>query len=154
MFLSSILGVNVVEDFGKYLGIPSVFSRNKSKDFGYIMDKIWKTVQGRKRSFFSVAGKEVLIKSVDQAIPSYAMSVFRLPKKICDAITRSFAKFWWGSSNNKRKIHWSRWSKICLPESLGGLNFRDIEGFNQALLAKQAWRILSNPDSLMARYIP
>lgn len=81
------------------------------------------------------------------------MSVFQFPKGLCDEITKSFAKFWWGSKDNKRKMHWCKWDKLGLPKSLGGLNFRDIEGFNQAVIAKQVWRLLSNPESLLARVL-
>lgn len=152
-YLSNILGVKKVDDFGKYLGVPSVFSKNRSKDFRYILDKVWNSVQGWKRNFFSIAGKEILIKSIGQAIPTYVMSVFRFPKHICDEITRSFSRFWWGSNASKKKIHWMKWDKLCLPKSLGGLNFRDIEGFNKALIAKQVWRISNNPDSLISKFL-
>lgn len=47
---------------------------------------------------------------------------------------------------------WCKWEKLYLPKSLGGLNFKDIEGFNQALVAKQVLRIFSNPNSLVSRF--
>jgi hypothetical protein len=35
----------------------------------------------------------------------------------------------------------------------GGIGFRDLQKFNQALLARQAWRLIERPDSLCVRII-
>lgn len=62
------------------------------------------------------------------------------------------AHFWWGSGD-KKGLHWYSWNRICIPKREGGLGFKDLAVFNQALLAKQVWRIMQNPNCLMARVL-
>ena len=57
----------------KYLGLPVYMGKSKVRTFAYLKDRIWKRVQGWKEKLLSKAGKEILIKAVAQAIPSYAM---------------------------------------------------------------------------------
>jgi hypothetical protein len=35
----------------------------------------------------------------------------------------------------------------------GGIGFRDLRLFNLAMLGKQGWRLIENPDSLCARVL-
>lgn len=101
----------------------------------------------------SAAGKEVLMKSVAQAIPVYSMSCFKLPRGLCQQLTSMIKAFWWGSKQGHRKPYWVNWDIVIMPKYMGGPGFRDFEIFNLALLARQAWRILENPDSLSARIL-
>lgn len=50
---------------------------------------------------FSAGGKEVLIMEMLQAVPSYAMSCFHIPKTTCASIEKMCAYFLWGSDNEK-----------------------------------------------------
>lgn len=88
-----------------------------------------------------------------QAIPSNDMNVFRLLKGSCDDIARIFTHFWRGSTNDKKKVHWMSWERLCLSKELGGLNCQDLEDFNNARIAKQAWRFLHNPSLLASKVL-
>ena len=69
----------------------------------------------------SQAGKETLVKSVLQAIPTYIMGVFKLPYSVCDDLTRMVRNFYWGSEKGKRKVHWKGWDHLMQPKVRGAL---------------------------------
>lgn len=87
------------------------------------------------------------------AISSYAMSCFLIPNKIYNSINSSQRKFWWESSENKKKINWVAWQCLKSTKKVGGLGFRNLHDFNEALLTKQVWRILNNPGVLWVRLL-
>jgi hypothetical protein len=134
----------------KYLGMPVYIGKSKRKAFAYIKDKIWKAIQGWLLKLLSRAGKEVMIKAVAQAIPTFVMSCFYLTKSFCDELSAMIAKYWWSQQDKENKMHWISWRKLIKSKGQGGLGFRDIHAFNIAMLSRQAWRLIQNPDSLCA----
>ena len=50
-------------------------------------------------------------------------------------------------------MHWISWRKLSEIKGKGRLGFRDLEAFNEALLAKQLWQIISHPNLLMSKVI-
>ncbi|XP_074356646.1 uncharacterized protein LOC141696400 [Apium graveolens] len=106
--LSRLMRVRVVQNFGNYLGLPTFMSRKKMELFMTIKDKVWHKLRGWKTTLFSAAGREVLIKVVIQTMPTYLMSYFKIPRAILDKIHGMVARFWWGSSEKKKKIHWCK----------------------------------------------
>lgn len=85
--------------------------------------------------------------------------MFKIPKYIIDDLDRMISKFWWGKTGGKPGIHWVRWMDLCTSKMVGGMGFRDFACFNDALLAKQGWRLLQDPLSIVgiilkAKYFP
>lgn len=149
--LQRILRITKIGGGGKYLGLPEQFGRKKVELFEYIITKIKERTEGWTHKYLSPAGKEILIKSIAMALPVYSMNCFLLPVTICDEIIKVISSFWWGQDHGKRKISWVAWKRMSIPKREGGLGFKDLQNFNKALLAKQAWPILTNPTSLIAR---
>ena len=80
------------------------------------------------------------------------MSCFKLPLSLRHEIEALIRNFWWGQRGNQRKIHWAKWKSLSCPKSLGGLGFKELQNFNDAMLAKQVWRLAENQASLFHRF--
>jgi hypothetical protein len=93
----------------------------------------------------SVGGKEVLIKAITQAVPTFSMSCFKLSRGLCQHINSLLRKFWWGIKDGSHKPAWVSWREMNEPKYMGGLGFRDIKLFNLAFYAfhaRQGWWVL------------
>ena len=149
----SQLNVGRVTFEAKYLGLPTPEGHLKADKFQSLVDRLTKRCSAWDERHLSAGGKDVLIKSVAQAIPVYVMSVFQLPASLHESMARCIRRFWWGERGGRRKTHWLSWQKCTRMKGDGGLGFRDLKLFNQALLARQAWRLVEKPESLCARVL-
>jgi len=151
--MKAILSVAQEKWGQRYLGLPVSIEKSKKKTFTYIKQKIWSRVQGWQEKMLSKAGKEILVKAVAKAIPTYAMSCFDKTKCLCAEISVMVSRNWWSQQDKKHKIHWFSWEKLTRSKKKGGLGFRDLHLFNLAMLVRQAWRLLTNPNSLCGRVL-
>lgn len=138
---------------GKYLGLPEQFGHRKRDIFASILDRIRQKSHSWTAKILSGAGKQVMLKSVLFAMPFHAMSCFKLPLSLCKQIQSLLTRFWWDANPEKRKMCWVAWETMAIPKYAGGLGFRDIETFNDVLLAKIGWRLIKEPNSLLARVL-
>ena len=158
--ICSMLFVPKTADHRFYLGILLSIGRNKRLIFDYLKDRVWKKLNNWKTKKLSRVGKEVLLKTVAQAIPIYVMFVLLLPLSVCHDIENILNSYWWGAKKMGKGISLLRWENLCKPKVLlGGIGFKKLHDFNLALLGKQGWKLLTNPSSLVtqvykARYFP
>ena len=150
--IREILRVQSIDFKAKYLGLPTPMGRLKRGVFQPLEERFHKRMTALKEKELSVARKEVLIKSVAQALPNNVISVFMLPVTLCDNLMKHIRAYWRGSKNGCQKVQWVPWERMIMPKGFGGMGFRDLRLVNQALLARQAWWLIFYPKSLSTEY--
>ncbi|KAL4353692.1 hypothetical protein GQ457_06G031150 [Hibiscus cannabinus] len=166
---SRIFGINVAEDDlsswaesvgcdvghfpSNYLGLPIGPKRNSAALWDPVVVKFNTRLASWKSTTLSIGGRLVLLQSVLSSLPIYFMSIFRMPVAVYRKLSSIMANFLWGGSVDKRKIHWVKWSDVCLPKSLGGLGIVDLDVQNRALLGKWIWKFANDRDGFWKKVI-
>jgi hypothetical protein len=89
----SILNLERADFDAKYLGLPMAEGRLTGGVFKTIEGRYVKRMTDWKERTLSQVAKEVLIKLVAQALPTYIMSVFKVPFGVCDALEKHARAF-------------------------------------------------------------
>ena len=124
--IQHLWGIQGTVNFEKYLGLLAIIGKSKQQTFSGLKELIARRLQGWKERLLSKAGRAILIKMVAQAIPTYTMSCFKLPKVWCDGVNSMISNYWWGQQHEEHKIHWLNWGRLCSSKLDGGIGFRDL----------------------------
>jgi len=137
------LNCNVMQIPFKYLGLELGGNPRRKQFWEPIVDKIKAKLSTWKGRCLSLAGRVCLIKSVFTVIPLFYLSFFKALTLICKKISSIQRRFLWDWESDHKSISWVRWKNVCKPMEEGGLRIKDIRKFNNALLEKWKWRLLS-----------
>lgn len=88
--IASKFGIARAQSGMKYLGLPLLFQGSKKQVFAEVMERVKGRLQGWKAKVLSQAARGTLIRTVAQAMPSYVMSTFLLPKYYCNTLDSLF----------------------------------------------------------------
>lgn len=103
--LARVIGMRISNNSKRYLCLSNLVRRNKRASFQSLIDKAKNKIEGWSYQFLSQSGNEIFIKSVLQAILTYAMLCFILLISFCSVLEQLFAKFWWQKRWGKIGIH-------------------------------------------------
>ncbi|MCH97409.1 putative ribonuclease H protein [Trifolium medium] len=105
--------IQITDNITKYLGMPTQIGRSKQGVFKFIMDRVRNKLKGWKEKNLSFAGRGVLISDIIQAITTYMMSCFLIPKNICERIEKESCKYCkYGGSKPIRNLYWVNASEL------------------------------------------
>lgn len=93
MQIMAELSITHITQNEKYSGQPVPIGKSRKLAFEHIKQRIWARIQGWQEKLLSKTGKEILIKAVAQAIPTYAMSCFDLSKGLCDELSSIIGRY-------------------------------------------------------------
>lgn len=119
-----------------YLGLPLGAKASSKAIWSLVLERMGKRLSHWKGHLLSKGGKLVLLRNVLSSIPIYFLSSFVIPSSVAAQMESPQRNFLWSTDQERRKICWVSWKKICKPVCQGGLEIRPIKETTRALLCK------------------
>ena len=118
-----------------------------------VLDRCNKKLARWKSLYISLWGRLTLIKSVLDALPSYMMSLFPIPKNTVKKINQLRRSFLWNWNKQYKCYFLVKWDTLTLSRKQGGLGIKKLNLQNNCRLQKWLWRFCIDDQSLWKRVI-
>jgi hypothetical protein len=132
-----------------YLGLPLHFRKPTRAMLHLVIEKIGNRLPGWKKNFLIYPGRELLVKTVLSAMPTYFLTVFTMPKwglSCIDRFRRNFLRKGKNYENIRGGHCLVNWQTCLRPKELGGLGIKDLEIFSRALCLRWLWHAWDQQD--------
>ncbi|RVW49203.1 putative ribonuclease H protein [Vitis vinifera] len=143
--LAAELGCKVGSLPSTYLGLPLGASHKSVKVWDGVEERMRKKLALWKRQFISKGGRLTLIRSTLASMPTYLMSLLRMPRVVKLRLEKIQRDFLWGGGALEKRPHLVKWAVVCTHKKMGGLGIRNLSILNRALLCKWSWRYAGGP---------
>ncbi|RVX02541.1 putative ribonuclease H protein [Vitis vinifera] len=151
--LASVLGCKIGSLPTSYLGLPLGAPHKSTKVWDVVEERFRERLSLWKRQYLSKGGQLTLLKSTLSSLPTYFLSLFVIPKRVCVRLEKIQRDFLWGGGALENRPHLVSWKVICAAKKDGGLGIRSLAIFNKALLGKWLWRFANDNESLWKQII-
>ncbi|GJZ10438.1 RNA-directed DNA polymerase, eukaryota, reverse transcriptase zinc-binding domain protein [Tanacetum coccineum] len=151
--MAHVLGCGIANLPMMYLGVPVGCNMGRCEYQNHIVNKFESKLSQWNANLLSVGGRLSLIKAVLGNLPTYYMSLYRMPRYVQKRLESMRNRFFLGGELNNKKITWVKWETCLASKAMGGLGIGSIFALNAALLFKWVWRFRTCPDSLWVNVI-
>ncbi|KAL6321948.1 hypothetical protein AAG906_035857 [Vitis piasezkii] len=131
-----------------YLGLPLGGNPTACGFWDPVIERISRRLDGWQKAYLSLGGRITLLHSCLSHIPSYFLSLFKIPSLVAAKVERMQRDFLWSGVGEGKRDHLVRWDVVCKPRVKGGLGIGKIPLRNRALLGKWLWRFLGEYNSM------
>jgi len=151
--LADNLGCQVASLPTKYLGMPLGAKNKKLEVWSEVLERSERKLTRWKSQYISLGGRLTLIKSVLDALPTYMLNLFPLPKSIGEKLNKLRRVFLWQGNKEKQGYNLVKWEEVTMSKAQGGLGIKNLSTQNTSLLQKWLWRFCCEDMALWRRFI-
>ncbi|KAJ9539059.1 hypothetical protein OSB04_031792 [Centaurea solstitialis] len=134
-------------------GVPLSPVSLKVAHYGCLVAKVKARLSNWKHKHLSFGGRKQLVISVLQSLQLYWMAVFGFPSAIVHEIEGLLRAFLWTQGDPVAGRCRVAWETVCRPKEAGGLGFKRLSLWNQALIARNLWDIAMGRDTMWVQWV-